>query len=102
MRWAGRRGGSGSSRKHPDPARSAQLAIRGRADGESWGLPRGRVSQAAGTRVAGVSYVRITPCAMKDWERWEDGEPEAPARLAGWSSGGGAMRGFAFDPARRE
>ena len=52
-------------------------------------------------RVAGLSWVPITPFAMKDWERWEDGEPEAPPRLAGWSSRDGSLREFAFDPARR-
>ena len=80
---------------------SANLPALERHDGDLWRLLHDRVLEVDGVRVAGLSWVPITPFAMKDWERWEDGEPEAPARLAGWSSRDGSLREFAFDPQRR-
>jgi Icc-related predicted phosphoesterase len=71
-------------------------------DGELWRVLHDRVVEVDGVRVAGSSWVPITPFAMKDWERWEDGGPETPPRLAGWSSREGSLREFAFDPALRE
>jgi Icc-related predicted phosphoesterase len=71
-------------------------------DGELWRVLHDRVIEVDGVRVAGLSWVPITPFALKDWERWEDGAPEAPPRLAGWSSRGGVLREFVFDATRRE
>lgn len=73
-----------------------------RHEGDLWRVLHDRVVELDGVRVAGLSWVPITPFALKDWERWEDGEPEAPTRLAGWSSRGGSLREFAFDATRRE
>ncbi len=44
---------------------------------------------ADGVRVAGLSWVPITPFGIKDWERWEDGGEESPARLEGFVSRNG-------------
>ncbi|HKQ58478.1 MAG TPA: hypothetical protein VJY35_11475, partial [Candidatus Eisenbacteria bacterium] len=52
-----------------------------RHDGALWRLLHDRVVAVEGVSVAGLSWVPITPFALKDWERWEDGEPESPARL---------------------
>jgi Icc-related predicted phosphoesterase len=71
-------------------------------DGGLWRTLHDRVAEVDDVRVAGLSWVPITPFAMKDWERWEDGGPESPLRLAGWSSRSGQLREFAFDAARRE
>jgi Icc-related predicted phosphoesterase len=81
---------------------SANLPVLERHDGALWRLLHERVVEVDGVRVAGLSWVPITPFSMKDWERWEDGEPESPLRLEGWCSRGGAMREFAFDPERRD
>ena len=39
-----------------------------------------------GTHLAGLASVPITPFAMKDWERWEDGRQSMQARLDGHRS----------------
>lgn len=70
-------------------------------DGDLWDVLHERVVDFDGVRVAGLSWVPITPFGIKDWECWEDGEDESPARLAGVRSEGGALHDFAFDPARR-
>jgi len=80
---------------------SANHALLERHEGELWRVLHDRVVEVDGVRVAGLSWVPITPFAMKDWERWEDGGPETPPRLAGWSSREGSLREFAFDAARR-
>jgi Icc-related predicted phosphoesterase len=72
-----------------------------RHDGELWSVLHERVLEYDGVRVAGCSWVPITPFRLKDWERWEDGDEEAPPQLAGWVSEPGGAREFAFDPARR-
>jgi Icc-related predicted phosphoesterase len=72
-----------------------------RHDGDLWSVMHERVLELGGFRVAGSSWVPITPFRLKDWERWEDGEEESPPQLAGWLSEPGATREFAFDPARR-
>jgi Icc-related predicted phosphoesterase len=73
-----------------------------RHDGELWRLLHDRVVQLDGVSVAGLSWVPITPFAMKDWERWDDGAPETPARLDGWVSGRDGLTPHRFDPERRE
>ena len=73
-----------------------------RYDGDLWRLLHDRVVSVDGTRVAGLSWVPITPFSLKDWERWDDGEPESPARLDGWVSGRGGIVPHRFDPGRRE
>ena len=70
-------------------------------DGTLWRLLHERVVTVGGVRVAGLSWVPITPFAIKDWERWDDGEAEAPGRLDGWSSRTGAVTPWSFDPQRR-
>jgi Icc-related predicted phosphoesterase len=70
-------------------------------DGTLWRLLHERVVDVRGQRVAGLSWVPITPFAIKDWERWDDGAPEAPLRLEGWSSWSGTLEAHHFDPERR-
>jgi Icc-related predicted phosphoesterase len=72
-----------------------------RYDGALWHSLHARAVEVRGVRVAGMSWVPITPFAIKDWERWEDGAEETPARLHGWLSTGEALREFRFDPERR-
>lgn len=72
-----------------------------RFDGELWRVLHERVVEVDGVRVAGLSWVPITPFLLKDWERWEDGEPETLARPTGWVSGPGGVREQTFDPAHR-
>ena len=73
-----------------------------RHDGELWRLLHDRVVQVDAVPVAGLSWVPITPFTLKDWERWDDGEPESPARLDGWVSGPHGLTPHRFDPERRE
>jgi Icc-related predicted phosphoesterase len=72
-----------------------------RHDGTLWHTLHARALRIRDTWVAGLSWVPITPFAIKDWERWEDGGEEAPPRLHGWLSGGETLREFRFDPERR-
>jgi Icc-related predicted phosphoesterase len=72
-----------------------------RHDGTLWHLLHDRVVRVGGHAVAGLSWVPITPFALKDWERWDDGDPETPGRLEGWTSRGGALAAVRFDPERR-
>ncbi len=73
-----------------------------RHDGGLWRLLHDRVVEVDGVPVAGLSWVPITPFSLKDWERWDDGEPESPARLDGWVSGPRGLTPYRFDPERRE
>jgi len=70
-------------------------------DGSLWHVLHGRSLHIAGVRVAGLSWVPITPFGIKDWERWEDGGDESPVRLDGWVSRAGKIAPHHFDPARR-
>jgi Icc-related predicted phosphoesterase len=70
-------------------------------DGALWRVLHQRVVEVEGVRVAGSSWVPITPFAMKDWERWEDGGAESPRRLDGWVSRAGGVEPMRFDPDRR-
>ncbi len=72
-----------------------------RHDGQMWRALHGRVVEVDGVRVAGSSWVPITPFGLKDWERWEDGAPESPPRLDGYVSRGGRIEPHAFDANRR-
>jgi Icc-related predicted phosphoesterase len=72
-----------------------------RHDGELWRVLHGRSLDVRGVRVAGLSWVPITPFSMKDWDRWDDGGEESPARLEGVESRGGRLRPVRFDAARR-
>ncbi len=72
-----------------------------RHDGELWRSLHGRLVHVDGVPVAGLSWVPITPFAIKDWERWEDGGAESPARLQGWRSGPDGVREFRFEPEHR-
>ncbi len=80
---------------------AANLDVLERHHGELWWLLHERVVTVDGTRVAGSSWVPITPFTMKDWDRWEDGEPEPVPRADGWVSREGALVPFRFDPAHR-
>jgi len=73
-----------------------------RHDGELWKVIHGQAVTVDGSRVAGLSWVPITPFGIKDWERWEDGGEETPGRLDGWVSAAGAVQPHRFDPSRRE
>ena len=70
-------------------------------DGRFWQVIHERVVEADGIPIAGLSWIPITPFLLKDWERWEDGGPESPARLEGWTSRDGAVVPHRFDPANR-
>jgi Icc-related predicted phosphoesterase len=70
-------------------------------DGDLWRLIHGRALDVRDQRVAGLSWVPITPFALKDWERWEDGSDETPTRLDGWTSRNGRLEPHRFDPERR-
>ncbi len=70
-------------------------------DGVLWRVLHERVVEVEGVRVAGLSWVPITPFGMKDWDRWEDGDAETPPRLDGWSSGPGGITPIRFDPEHR-
>ena len=73
-----------------------------RHDGTLWRVLHERVASVDGVPVAGLSWVPITPGTLKDWERWDDGAPETPARLDGWISVGDAIAPHRFDPDHRE
>lgn len=73
-----------------------------RHHGTLWHVLHDRVVSVAGRAVAGLSWVPITPFALKDWDRWDDGEPETPGRLDGWTSRDGVLAPVRFDPDRRE
>jgi Icc-related predicted phosphoesterase len=70
-------------------------------DGDLWQVLHERVVDVDGVAVAGLSWVPITPFRIKDWERWDDGEPEAPVRLDGFLSRTGRLVPHRFDPAHR-
>lgn len=70
-------------------------------DGTLWRVLHERAVRVGGVRVAGMSWVPITPFAMKDWERWEDGGEESPLRLDGFVSEGESLSPHRFDPAHR-
>ena len=70
-------------------------------DGTLWTVLHDRAARVDDVRVAGLSWVPITPFGLKDWERWEDGSDEAPARLDGWVSVNGGVQPYRFDAGRR-
>lgn len=72
-----------------------------RHEGRLWRQLHGRSIEVRGTRVAGLSWVPITPFTMKDWERWDDGDEECPAQLEGFISWSGRVEPARFDPSRR-
>ena len=80
---------------------SANMDCLERHDGALWRVLHGRSLEVRGVRVAGLSWVPITPFSMKDWDRWDDGGEESPARLEGVESRGGRLRPVRFDAARR-
>jgi Icc-related predicted phosphoesterase len=80
---------------------AANADVLEREDEGLWTLLHERIVRVGPVSVAGCSWVPITPFAMKDWERWDDGSEETPARLEGWVSRGGGLRPFRFDPASR-
>lgn len=80
---------------------AANVDVLEAGDGELWHYLHERVVEVDGVRVAGLSWVPITPFRIKDWERWDDGLDESPIRLEGLVSRGGGLREHAFDPRRR-
>ena len=71
-------------------------------DGRLWRLLHERVVDVGGRRIAGLSWVPITPFSLKDWERWDLGEgDDPPERLEGWTSRSGRVAPCRFDPERR-
>lgn len=71
-------------------------------DGALWHYAHDRALTVHGVRLAGLSWVPITPFSIKDWERWDDGAEETPARLEGWVSRELTVVKHRFDPAHRE
>ena len=69
--------------------------------GTLWWHLHDRVLPIDQVPVAGLAWVPITPFGIKDWERWEDGADETPARLDGWVSRAGGLEPHRFDPALR-
>lgn len=80
---------------------AANLDCLERHHGDLWEHVHERVVTIDDHPVAGLSWVPITPFGMKDWDRWDDGEPETPARLDGWVSRSGGLEPCTFDPAHR-
>lgn len=80
---------------------AANLDCLERGHGRLWQHLHERPVSIDGTRIAGISWVPITPFGMKDWERWDDGAEESPPRLDGLASRSGAMAPVRFDPAHR-
>lgn len=76
-------------------------ALLEREHGGLWHVMHERVTELDGWQIAGCSWVPITPFTMKDWDRWEDGGEEQPARLEGLRSRAGALEPCRFDPAHR-
>jgi len=72
-----------------------------RNHGTLWWSLHGRALRVDAVRVAGLSWVPITPFALKDWERWDDGTEETPARLEGFVSDARGVKPFRFDPGAR-
>ena len=69
--------------------------------GTLWHSLHARAVVVQGVRVAGLSWVPITPFSIKDWERWEDGGDESPPQLEGLVSRDGRLVRHTFDPADR-
>ncbi len=80
---------------------SANTDVLSRHEGSLWRVLHERVIEVDGVRVAGLSWVPITPFGIKDWERWEDGAAESPPRLDGWRSGPGGLFRVRLDPEHR-
>ncbi len=81
---------------------AANLDVLDRHHGTLWRHLHERLERLDGVPVAGLSYVPITPFQMKDWDRWEDGDEEAPLRLAGHrSDAAGIVHSIELDPAQR-
>jgi Icc-related predicted phosphoesterase len=80
---------------------AANLDCLERGHGGLWQHAGGRTVTVDGTRVTGFPWVPITPFGMKDWERWDDGGEERPARLEGTISRDGILAPLRFDPERR-
>lgn len=72
-----------------------------REDGRLWRVLHDRAILVDDIVVAGSSWVPITPFKIKDWERWEDGEPELPTRLVGFRSDAQGVHDYAFDAGAR-
>jgi Icc-related predicted phosphoesterase len=80
---------------------AANLDCLERRHGTLWSMLHGRAIEHDGMVVAGCSWVPITPFALKDWERWDDGAEDLPPRLDGWFSRACVIEPLRFDPARR-
>lgn len=80
---------------------AANVPLLERGHGTLWSVIHARVTGLDGWQVAGCSWVPITPFAIKDWERWEDGGEERPRLLDGLCSRDGVLAPWRFDPAHR-
>lgn len=80
---------------------AANADVLERHEGALWRSLHARALEVDGVRVAGLSWVPITPFAGKDWDRWEDGGEESPPRLDGFTSRSGKLEPLALDPGRR-
>jgi Icc-related predicted phosphoesterase len=70
-----------------------------------WGLLHDRVhelgEEEGGLALAGLSFVPITPFAIKDWERWDTADAPPGERLEGVRSTRDGCAPVRFDPAER-
>ena len=81
---------------------AANVDVLEEGDGDLWSFVHGRGVTIDGVRVAGLSWVPITPFVLKDWERWDDGaESAGRMRLSGLTSRSGEIAPCDFDPERR-
>ena len=71
----------------------------------SWSLLHDRVHELGagegGLALAGLSWVPITPFAIKDWERWDTADAPPGERLSGVRSSAAGPVPVTFDPAAR-
>ncbi len=79
----------------------ANLDVLHEQEAKLWRMVHGRAVRVDGRWVGGLSWVPITPFALKDWELWDDDHAQTGGRLDGWRSEGEAVRAFRFDPERR-
>ena len=80
---------------------SANLDALQEQEARLWRMVHGRALRVDGTWVGGLSWVPITPFALKDWELWDDDRVQSTGRLEGWRSQGDQVCAFSFDPERR-
>lgn len=79
----------------------ANMDVLDEQEGALWRVIHARAVRVDEQWVGGLSWVPITPFALKDWELWDDEHSGTAGRLDGWRSEGEALSPFRFDPERR-